>query len=88
MKLHHQTVQRYLIQPYSLLWFTDLFTTGKRDLSVIPEASQENANTSVYPSKSPCKSVALNASSLATVSTDLLTELCLTIRLCALGFYA
>ncbi|XP_020613643.1 cell cycle checkpoint control protein RAD9B-like isoform X4 [Orbicella faveolata] len=26
--------------------YQDLFTTGKRDLSVIPEASQENANTS------------------------------------------
>lgn len=30
---------------------TDVFRTGKKDLSVIPEASQESANTSVYPLK-------------------------------------
>ena len=33
----------------NLFCFPDLFTTGKRNLSVIPEASQESANTSVYP---------------------------------------
>lgn len=41
--------------------YQDLFTTGKRDLSVIPEASQENANTSfrsAKPIQTPPSSVA------------------------------
>lgn len=34
---------------FIFIFVVDVFTTRKKDLSVIPEASQESANTSVYP---------------------------------------